>query len=67
MFLANFVRYDEEIFKTLFEITNRIEIRKIRLLITYFGNEELKSLLAQIRSLDAENMISDEVSWFICF
>ena len=59
--------YDEEIFKILFEITNRIEIRKIRLLITYFGNEELKSLLAQIRSLDAENMISDEVSWFICF
>ena len=55
--------YDEEIFKILFEITNRIEIRRIHFKL-FLSEEDLKSLFAQIRSLDAENMISDKVSLF---
>ena len=59
--------YDEELFTNLFDVTNKIKIRKIciefhRLL----SNEDKKNICAKIykkiRSLETQNIISNEVS-----
>ena len=62
-------KYDEEIFTNLFDFTNRIEIRKIRIKFdSLLSNKDLKNICAKIhrkiRSLETQNIISNKVSCF---
>ena len=64
-------KYNEKLFTNLFDVTNKIEIRKICIelddeLLSY---EDVKNICAKIykkiRSLETQNIISNEVSCFI--
>ena len=58
--------YDEEYFTILFDVTNKIEIRKIH--IDFRGllnNNDAKNLFVKIVNFETQNTISNEVSF--CF
>ena len=64
--LFHVLKYDEELFTILFNITNKIEIRKIRIqLKELLSNEDVNNICAKIedkiRSLETQNIISNEV------
>ena len=64
-------KYDEEIFTILFDVTNKIEIRKISIHLNnrLLSNKDVKNICAKIynniRSLKTQNIIFNEVSFFI--
>ena len=72
MKLINLRKYDEELFTSLFDLTNKIEIRKICIefdwLLIY---EDVKNICPKIykkiRSLKTQNIISNEVSCLLNF
>ena len=71
MFEFSFVKkYDEKLFTNLFDVTNKIEIRKIRIhLYGLLSNEDVNNICAKIenkiRSFETQNSISNEVSYLI--
>ena len=70
LFLTNVKKYDEELFTNLFDVTNKIEIKKFRIrLYSLLSNKQKKNICAKIhkkiRSLETQNIISSEVSCFI--
>ena len=66
----NVKKYDEELFTNLFDVTNKIEIGKIHIVFyRSLSIEDVKNICAKIykkiRSLETQNIISNEVSCFI--
>ena len=62
-------KYDEELFTNLFDVINKIEIRKISFkLYSFLSNEDKNNICAKIykkiRTLETENIISNDVSLF---
>ena len=67
--LYNVQKYDEELFTILFDLTNKIEIRKICIKLYYkLLSNKVKNICAKIkdkiRSFETKNLISNEVSCF---
>ena len=58
--------YDEELFTSLFDVTNKIEIRKICIELGWglYKEDICAKIHKQIRSLETRNIISNEVSCF---
>ena len=70
MNLLGLKNYDEELFTNLFDLTNKIEIRKICIWFhSSLSNEDVKNICAKIfkkiRSLETQSIISNEVSCYI--
>ena len=66
MEIWNVKKYDEEFFTILFDVTNKIKIKKICIKISSsLSNEDMKNICAKIRSLETQNIISNEVSCFV--
>ena len=66
MYFWNVKKYDEELFTNLFDVTNKIKIKKIRIEFDRsLSNEDVKKIYRKIRSLETQNIISNEVSCFI--
>ena len=69
--IRNVEKYDEELFTNLFDVTNKIEIRKISIHLNnqLLSNKDVKNICAKIynniRSLKTQNIIFNEVSFFI--
>ena len=68
--MYNVKKYNEELFTTLFGVTNKIAIKKIRfwldkLLSKAEKNNICAKLYRKIRNLDTKNIISNKVSCFI--
>ena len=66
----NVEKYDEEFFTTLFDFTNKIKIKNICIQFNEFlSNKDVKNICAKIynniRSLKTQNIIFNEVSFFI--
>jgi len=65
--LPSVKKYDEELFTSLFDLTNKFEIRKICIRFDYrsLSNKDVKNICAKIykkiRSLETQNIISNEV------
>ena len=63
-------KYDEELFTNLFDVTNKIKIRKICIEFEdeSLSNEDVKNICAKIykkiRSLETQSIISNKVSSF---
>ena len=64
----NLEKYDEEFFTNFFDVTNKIEIEKIHIQLS-LRNEDEKKICAKIhekiRTLETQNITSNEVSCFI--
>ena len=66
------MKYDEELFTSFFDLTNKIEIEKIRIQLKFskwsLSNEDVKNICAKIykkiRSLETQSIISNKVSSF---
>ena len=68
--LYNVRKYDEELFTNLFGLRNKIEIRIIFIEFHQsLSNEDVKNfftkLYKKIRSLQTQNIVSNEVSCFL--
>ena len=65
MEIWNVKKYDEEFFTILFDVTNKIKIKKICILsVRSLSNEDVKKIYKKIRSLETQNIITKEVSSF---
>ena len=65
-------RYDKQLFTTLFNVTNRIHVEKISVCLHFSRDDNIifkksicKAFHEQIRCLETNNMISNNVSYFI--
>ena len=67
--LNDLEKYDEELLTTLFDVMNKIEIRKISINFReLLSIEDAKKLFKKIRNFKTQNTISNEVSFFLlCF
>ena len=70
--LSRVEKYDEELFTILFGVTNKIEIKKICIKFYWsLSYEDQKYICAKIyrkiRSLEKQNVVSNDVSCFINF
>ena len=59
-------KYDEELFTILFDFTNKIKIRKIRIVLdSLLSNEDKKNICAKIEDKIKRSIFSNDVSCFI--
>ena len=63
-------KYDDKFLTSFFDVTNKIEIAKISIHTTYkLSNDDKRNvcekIYEKIRNLETQNMISNEVSYFI--
>ena len=69
--LSKVRKYDEELLTILFDVTNKIEIRKIRIKLyhDWLSNEDMKNICAKIkekiRGFETQNIIFKDVSYFV--
>ena len=70
--MYNVKKYDEEVFTTLFDVVNKIDVKKISIGLTRRlcrSQNEMKNIreliCSKISALKTENMISNNVSLFI--
>ena len=66
MFWWDVKKYDEELFTNLFDVTNKIKIKKICIQFNQsLSNEDMKNIYKKIISFETQKIISNEVSCFI--
>ena len=68
LYVHNVDKYDEELFTILFDVINKIEIRKICIDfidLFLFDDEDRINVIAKTQSLKTQNIISNKVSCLI--
>ena len=59
-------KYNEEFFTNLFDVTNKIEIKEVRVeLHELLSNEDVKNICAKIKDKITRSIFSKNVSCFI--